>query len=121
MVNERYHKKSEWAGAYCITESSTGEGDRYFWYMSDTADCGNAAKLLASRPIAVKENYTHNGQLAGNPGINSVAFLPSLVMHSWVAGLGSPSPTPPSPELNIRDTPRTPKKAGLLARMGYAR
>jgi hypothetical protein len=45
---------------------------------------------------------------AGKPGINFVAFRPSFVKHCCVAGSGSPSPTPPSPEENIKETPRAP-------------
>lgn len=55
--------------------------------------------------IMVVEGSTYE---AGNPGMNRVAFLPSLVKHCWVAGSGSLSPTPPSPEENIKETPRAP-------------
>lgn len=40
--------------------------------------------------------------------MNLVVLVPSLVKHCWVAGLDLPSPTPPSPEENISETPRAP-------------
>ena len=61
-------------------------------------------KNLASTKI-FKGLKTHD---AGKPGMNFVAFRPSFVKHCCVAGSGSPSPTPPSPEENIKETPRAP-------------
>ena len=37
-----------------------------------------------------------------------VLFVPSFEMHCCVAGFGSRSPTPPSPEAKRIDTPREP-------------
>ena len=45
---------------------------------------------------------------AGNSGMNLVTLRPELVKHFWVAGFESPSPTPPSPEEKIMETPRAP-------------
>lgn len=45
---------------------------------------------------------------AGKSGMNLVTLRPSLVKHFWVAGFGSPSPTPLSPEENITEMPRAP-------------
>ena len=50
----------------------------------------------------------YKGHVAGKAGMNLVAFFPSFVKQVCVAGLGSPSPTPLSPELNSRETPRAP-------------
>ena len=51
---------------------------------------------------------THYGHEAGKSGRNVVLFVPSLAMQAVVAGLLSPSPTPPSPDPNKSDTPRAP-------------
>lgn len=48
---------------------------------------------------------------AGNAGKNLVVFLPSFEKQIWVAGLEFPSPTPESPEENIKETPRAPSWA----------
>lgn len=61
-------------------------------------------KKLASTKI-FNGLKTHD---AGKPGMNFVAFRPPFVKHCCVAGSGSPSPTPPSPEENIKETPRAP-------------
>ena len=53
---------------------------------------------------------TYKGQLAGNPGINIVWFLPSFEKHRCVAGFALPSPTPPSPDEKMIDTPREPER-----------
>jgi hypothetical protein len=50
----------------------------------------------------------HKGHVAGNIGMNLVWFLPSFVKQACVAGFGSPSPTPVSPEANNSETPRAP-------------
>lgn len=54
----------------------------------------------------VRLKGTHD---AGNAGRNMVRFLPSLLMHVWVAGSMFPSPTPKSPEENVKVTPLAPK------------
>ena len=53
-------------------------------------------------------SLAYKGHVAGKAGMNLVAFFPSFVKQVCVAGLGSPSPTPLSPELNNRETPRAP-------------
>ena len=45
----------------------------------------------------------------GKRGRKRVTLRPSLVKQPWTGGVGLPSPTPPSPELNIKDTPRAPR------------
>jgi hypothetical protein len=40
--------------------------------------------------------------------MNRVTLRPSFVKQICVKGSGSPSPTPPSPEANRRETPRAP-------------
>jgi hypothetical protein len=52
----------------------------------------------------------YKGHVDGNPGRNRVVFLPWLVKQVWVAGLESPSPTPPSPDPNKRLMPRAPEE-----------
>jgi len=59
--------------------------------------------------------YTYD---AGNPGMKAVLLRPSFVKQDWVAGSGSPSPTPPSPEENIKETPRAPSED--ISRVGNA-
>jgi len=53
---------------------------------------------------------THKGQLAGNWGRKIVLFLPSFEKHFCVAGFELPSPTPPSPDEKMTDTPREPAR-----------
>lgn len=64
--------------------------------------------LLYDLIFKVRVHFTYNGQAGGNRGRNVVLLVPSFVMHDVVAGLGSPSPTPPSPELKVNETPRAP-------------
>ena len=70
--------------------------------------------------------------------MNCVMLRPSFVRHSWVAGSGSPegnnrgqrqflhkvyhvpSPTPPSPLENIKETPRAPKNYYYKDRTGIS-
>jgi hypothetical protein len=72
-------------------------------YRSDAAH----TMALIERRGAVGDT-THKGQLAGNWGWNLNVFLPSFEKHCWVAGSGSPSPTPASPDEKSIDTPREP-------------
>jgi hypothetical protein len=51
---------------------------------------------------------TYKGQLGGNLGMNMVRLVPSFEKHCCVAGFGLRSPTPPSPDEKIIDTPRQP-------------
>lgn len=122
----KWNKKSE---PHVVTESPTRKecGDRDFRHMRSSADSCYAGlppvkkrwgqdekglsqwasvsnKKFASTKI-FKALKTHD---AGKVGMNLVAFRPSFVKHCCVAGSGSPSPTPPSPEENIKETPRAP-------------
>lgn len=62
---------------------------------------------------SIKSNWNVTDD-AGNAGRNFVILCPSFEKHVCVAGLGSPSPTPPSPDENIKETPRAPLKEVLV-------
>ena len=53
---------------------------------------------------------TYKGQLGGNLGMNMGRLAPSFEKHCCVAGSGLRSPTPPSPDEKIMDTPRQPMR-----------
>ena len=105
-------------GTHHIAKSAPGEEYGRLGHVDRPADGSDAAGPRGSAARKAKTTSTaHKGHEGGKSGMKRVALRPSLVKHSCRAGSSSPSPTPPSPELNMSDTPRAPvcqhgRKAG---------